>query len=394
MKFRPIKSTILRLIVVCICGSAHLAHAQETVHSITKVLHEEPWYVEQLQLWKRKTDKNSKDADAWYNYYYAARSLRNISESTELVQKYNSLCQEIADKAYKLLPNSFEANHLQFIQSGNNPDYVKYLDKAYSINPNDPRIYDEMMIQAHLRRDDVAMEKFCKLIYQNNDIAPGILNWGYNILSELDENAVLFTQGDNDTYAAWIAQQVFHFRRDVKVVNLYLFTLDDFRKKLLAELGITESIRSVHQASSEEEYHSLLREMHEQLVKNKVNIPIYFSSTVSPETVKQWENNLYLTGLAYRFSEQSIDNISVIKRNFEKRYLLDYLQVDFAFSDQQEVANSLQYTYVAGLIKLVQHYRLTEEYAKAKEAIAALERIGKRVSREAEIQSLLKQISE
>jgi hypothetical protein len=58
---------------------------------------------------------------------------------------------------------------------------------------------------------------------------------GKMYLDSCDENAILFTIGDNDTFALWYAQNIEGYRRDVRIINTSLFQtdwyIDDMKKK-------------------------------------------------------------------------------------------------------------------------------------------------------------------
>ena len=374
--------------MVCICN---FAQKPQTVYSIVKDRQEFSWYETQSKLWKQEIDKDNKNANAWYNYYASNRALRNLSHDNEEKRKeYQDICTKVVNDAYEAVPNSFEANHMKWWNAGNAKSEFKYLEKAYEINPNDPRTFVDLMTHYETEQDYANYSKFCKKYFIANELAASVLNWGYNILAEVDQNAIIFSAGDNDTYPIWVVQEEKNFRKDVKNINTYLLLLDDYRNKLFAKLEIPELDIDLSKVESMDDYTSKVNQIYGHVLKNYKKGSVYVSGSAMQQ-FGEWSESLVLVGLSYKYTEDNIDNVSIIKRNYEHRYLLDHLKEVFSYNIGNGVADRMDALYLPMMVKLYKHYVQSEERGKQADLLQLIISISERTGQQTEVSNLLEE---
>ncbi len=382
------KSIIVSVcIAICFIGTAQ---KPETVYGFAKEQREQSWYETQLKLWKAEIDKDKTNGNAWYNYYKAARGLRNLSsDNTEKRTEYQSICAKIVEDAYTAIPYSFEANALKWAEGGNSKELFPYLKKAYEINPDDARIYEDLATYYETAHNKTEYSKACQLMYNGNVINASILNWGYNMLSEVDQNAIIFTAGDNDTYSAWVVQEAKQFRKDVKIVNLSLMIFDDYRNKLFKELNMPPLDVVLEAAVTQEEFDKSKEMVINHFIANGEKRPVYVAVSAIQSLNEKWSENLYLTGLTYKYATEEFDNTSIILRNYEHRYLMDHLKMTFFSSIGEKMADQLNGCYLPSMLKLYQHYKDSEQTAKMKELEELLILISHKSGQESEVMAII-----
>jgi hypothetical protein len=352
----------LFLIILCVISLNTFAQKPETVYSIVRVVHDLEWYKQQAKAWKQEIDNGTNDKMAWVNFYRANRMARfAFSENNDQNKvPYLLPLDQIIKMAENAIPNSFELYYLEAYEYGCYTERGQNnLMKAQEARPFDRLMLSDLMNYYQIKRDTANIKLVSKKWFESNETPEGILNFNYNVLMSLEENAVLLVNGDNATYPIWILQQAKQIRKDVLVLNVSLLGIDGYRNKIFQENSITP-------LDSVDAKNYSMKQVIKHIIENLKNRPVYLSINMDQDLYKEYVDSTYLIGLAFKFSDKSFNNMAVLQNNFENKFLLDYLKINFSNDYAQSVVNQMNLSYLAVFLKLYEQYQLSGEIVKAK----------------------------
>lgn len=357
-------------ILILILGFLPLnAQKPEVVYSIAKELKPHSFFVEQAKLWWKEIEKNEKNEKAWYYYYKANRYARMTFHCDEN-SKYDNWLKESeylkeADEIIRLISEKIPGTYTYYIviKEGypNNSERLQALQKAYELEPENPDTYDEFVVYYETNNTSDKRAEFNLKWYRSNDLSSGLLNYNYNVLMSIKEGGAILTFGDNDTFPIWLLQDVMGIRTDVTVLNVSLLLIPEYRKVLFRKLNIPELNKEYPKGSTAQSQEEIIN----HIFKNKPqNLPLYVS-TPAWKQFKEYEKDLYIVGLVLEYSTETVDNIALLKNNFEHKYDLDYIENQFNYDISRGIVNRNNVNYLPGIIKLYNHYKLSGEEENA-----------------------------
>jgi len=164
-----------------------------------------------------------------------------------------------------------------------------------------------------------------------------LLDFARNLLVGLAPDAILFTNGDNDTYPLWALQQASDpFRPDVTVANLSLLNIPAVVQMMKDSLGLPVSFTDDEilflapregPAGTGMELPS--QRVAENVIANAAEAgrPVYFAVTVSKKMTEPYADRLVLEGLVNRVvGDKPVATVDIerINENLKKNYRLDW----------------------------------------------------------------------
>ncbi len=357
------------------------AQEPEQVYSITRLQKDYTYYSQQAHLWEKEIKTSPNDANAWFNYYTAARMNNMFAGKDGARYDIETIIEDLKAK----LPNTFEYHYVSFVQNHRKPEGYEHLKKAYTIDQSRYEPWDSFITKAEIEGDTKTMKTFFEKWYNHKLYSPGITSWNYNVLIGLDKDALLLTFGDNDTYPLWLLQSFKNIRTDVKVVNTSLLMHPPYQEKVFKDLGIPTFEETLEDVG---DFQLFRNKLMEHVLKN-TNRSSYIGISSPASFRKKHHDQLYPIGLAFKYSLDDFDHVAVIRKNYETLFLKDYLKTNLVNDFSQSVVDHMNKQYIPCLTVLYKHYIGSGEKTKANEVKDLLLSIGEKSDKQAEVQSFL-----
>ena len=175
-------------------------------------------YRELAQAWGAFVQAHPADARAWVQY---GQALRYGGEGEKGRQAYAKAFA--ADSTDAVALAAYAGSEIMY---ANKPGTFALQDarlrRAMERDPTYPATYYTLWLTS-LRGGDQAMADDClRRMVSTGDMPRPLLEYGYNMLAGAPQNAIIFTNGDNDTYPPLALQVMRGLRPDVSIVNLSL----------------------------------------------------------------------------------------------------------------------------------------------------------------------------
>jgi tetratricopeptide (TPR) repeat protein len=203
--------------------------------------------------------------------------------------------------------------------------------------------------------------------YHRHDRSQNLVarSYAYNLLQSCDPDALLFTNGDNDTFPLWYLQEVEGVRKDIRVVNLsllntpwYIKQLRDLEPRVTLELSDGQIDRLMAVRLRDGTVMRIQDQMIKEIIRtNQARRPIFFAVTIPEENRIGLDEYFLMEAMVYRLLPEKrtrVMDLERTRRNLNEIYRYDSLGDEDVYKDEN--TRRLLYNLSSAFISLANEY--------------------------------------
>jgi hypothetical protein len=290
---------------------------------------------------------------SWQSYYSSIQqsAVKNYDKQPTAAQQKQM--DDILSEMESYHGQSYEFNVMQYINSQQNRNFGSHLLTAYKMDPSRADALPYVAGYAEMTQNTSLKTEVLQKMAAGGIFGNVVLQYHRDLLNSLPANAVLLTNGKDDTYPLWILQQKENLKPGVQIIYLDLMHDEMYRKTIAGKLGISEI-----KGNETDEYITA--------ILNNYKGSLYLPATLRKDVLKKLsDHSLTLTGIVFsKTSSEAVAN-ATLKKFWEEQ--ADTGKMENLWGTTGE--NQYKRNYLPALVKLYGIYKIDgndKEAAKVK----------------------------
>jgi tetratricopeptide (TPR) repeat protein len=242
-------------------------------------------------------------------------------------------------------------------------------ERALALAPDDWQPHQTLWMMDVVSGDAEAAAQHMAACLDLGTYSSPLLDYAYNMLVTAAPDAIVFTNGDNDTFPLLALQARHGIRSDVRVVNLSMAAYPGYAKLTLHADDGSGPLTSAEIDALQDRTpsgtplgHAVAREVARKVAEGDWAHPVYAAITVADVT-SLFPNRLEMQGLLYRIRSQRVDDDTPIELDvartdslFEYVYRMESA-MDLGFRwDAQPAVEHLIGNYIGGYRRMLAQF--------------------------------------
>jgi len=250
--------------------------------------------------WEAALSQNLQNENAWLNLYKATRYAAVSNQNKKISKEQQKELSLILERMNAAIPNSFAHQYASYLNGNKSDESFDHLRAAFVLRPNEIELIDDMLCDAIITKNGDNVRKYAEQLSRLNIYNEAEVEYNKNVLNSIEQSGVLITGGNVDTYPLILMQQLQNYRTDVHIICSEWLNSKTYQATVSKFLNIESS-----------------NNLSIDRILSSGTKPIYLALTVPSELLQKQSGKLFCTGLAMKFSQTQIENLTSLAYNWE-----------------------------------------------------------------------------
>lgn len=307
-------SLLALLLVGMICGQSSPSSSYEGKDKSKRNIELQKLSIPSYQ----QVEQEPTSEENWQMHYDQSLSNSITPDSKQIDKGEQVSLDAIMEAMQEYIPHSYTFYYNNYRNQRHNTDYYSHLELAYDLQPDNADTYDEFVAYGELTDNKSIKKEFSQKLLDADVYSDAVLEYNWNTLNSCSDNSILITNGNVDTYPAWIQQEVFEVAPTVKVVNVDLLYNAAYCATTFEDLGVS---------SMEIDRDTDPLKIIEHILDEEPAVATYVALTMPQEVLRKYSKSLFLTGLAMRYDPSGdFENLPHLAKNWDARFRKEHMR--------------------------------------------------------------------